>query len=265
MRTELAKKYNERERFSGIFQNFGIKRGYRHKETTVILSQIKDSKGNILTDHLWFNYTKEFKKLWHSGKLQTGKIIEFNARVKIYTKGYEKDEFDYNLQYPRKLKIIGEDPIISQESQCDPPYEYVKTYFNYTYPYNKLEKEEYTTVRGLNSLEYHKLNQVIDAQLNYKFHHKANIIKIERKKISQLTLKFLKEDCEYEGFEISSKKEFIDLLNSFRKSEKSKVKFENDPEFAIFTFRKLPISKNEVIGEIKTKKKSFLALDAWIL
>ena len=90
------------------------KPGWFKPEPTVLLVDIKDEFDVILTDHLWFNYTKGFQDL---GKLKPGDQIEFDARVAKYEKGYKgRDEFlqlsrpvetDYHLSYPTKLKKIS--------------------------------------------------------------------------------------------------------------------------------------------------------------
>lgn len=267
MREKLAKKNNQREVFTGVFIQFGTKRGYRHQETTVLLINIKDKDGNLMTDHLWFNYTKLFKRLWEEEKLHTGNIIEFNARVKPYTKGYEKDETDYKLSFSTKLKIIGEDPFSCKLKKCDPPFKYIKNHIYYSHPYYKFNDLEYTSVRGLDSLEYYELFQELDANFADEIlhlHHSATIIKIEKRKISSLSLKFLKKDCEYPGFEIHSKSEFIDLINSLRRNKKSHVKLENDPEFAVYTFHKIIQDISKPVPIFSGFAKKTISLDKFI-
>lgn len=123
MRTELAKQYNIRSRFSGTFLHFGTKRGYKHTLTTVLLVDITDDQHTSMTDHLWFNFTKEFEEIYTNERLKTGTILSFNARVDSYVKGYHKDELDYHLSYPRKFKIEGMNPKYINETH-DPPYEF---------------------------------------------------------------------------------------------------------------------------------------------
>lgn len=109
------KQYMEtRGTFTGVFERDGWKRGYKGNDLpTLLLLNIKNDKGNVVSDHLWFNYTKGFSDL---GQLEKGDIIQFNARCKEYTKGYfgykeevaiEKPiEDDYKLSYPTKIKLI---------------------------------------------------------------------------------------------------------------------------------------------------------------
>lgn len=243
---------------------FGTKRGYKHKEPTVLLYNINDKDGKFIADHLWFNYTKLFKQLWEKENLHTGNIIEFSARIKLYTKGYEKDEFDYKLSFPTKLKIIGEVFDYLKEKKCDPPYKYTKDYFNYSHSYYKLDQNEYTTIRGLDSLDYYEVNQEIKTKRDYEIVHSVIITKIERRPINSLPLRFLKNDCEYPGFEINSKEEFIDLINSFRKNKKAHIVLEKNPELAVFYFHKIKqIPKKEPVFSGFTKKPT-VSLDRFM-
>jgi len=114
MGNELKKRYNQRSRVRGTVERFGKKSGWKGTDTTLLLLDIKDQEGNVLTDHLWFNYTREISRLYCEGKLQVGTIVEFNARVRAYQKGYMGDgrefgKIDYKLKYPRKFTVIGVD------------------------------------------------------------------------------------------------------------------------------------------------------------
>jgi hypothetical protein len=111
-RIALRPHYNKRERFRGTFLKFGIKSGYKGRlNQTLLLIDIIDIEkpAEILTNHLWFNVTEEFKQL----NLRSGDIVEFNARVKLYEKGYSDDDednpkrLDYHLTYPRKIEKCG--------------------------------------------------------------------------------------------------------------------------------------------------------------
>lgn len=85
MRKELEGKNNERINVTGVFERFGkiVSNFQGRAKTTVLLKDIKDEEGNLLTDHLWFNLTKVFERL----NLESGDIISFSARVSAYTKG----------------------------------------------------------------------------------------------------------------------------------------------------------------------------------
>ncbi len=104
---------NERHTFVGTFERYGSKKNYHgFPETTILLKNIKmkDTK-EIITDHLWFNFTKGFRGL---GNMETGELIQFNARVKPYVKGYQgyREEIargvsvDYKLSHPNKISRI---------------------------------------------------------------------------------------------------------------------------------------------------------------
>ncbi len=110
MRTELEKIQGKRGRFYGVFERYGTKTNWKgYPENTVLLKDIKDLKGEIVSDHLWFNLTKGFEKL---GEMNHGTVIAFEARVKPYTKGYvnhregiDNRQTDYRLSHPTKFFI----------------------------------------------------------------------------------------------------------------------------------------------------------------
>jgi len=110
MRTELEKMDEVRDTFTGTFVKFSTKNGYKGIEKTVLLKDIKDMSGRIMTDHLWFNFTKGFSEL----NLIENDVVQFDARVKEYEKGYRgyRDdvykpiETDYKLSHPTKIRKI---------------------------------------------------------------------------------------------------------------------------------------------------------------
>lgn len=77
---------------------------------TVLLTNIVDVATNRdVSDHLWFTYTKGFEK----AMLKEGMIIEFEARIKEYTKGYVNKKYginkrtqDYKLSHPTKISVV---------------------------------------------------------------------------------------------------------------------------------------------------------------
>jgi hypothetical protein len=111
MRTELKKIQGNRGKFNGIFEKYGSKKNWNgYPETTVLLKEIKDVNGKVVSDHLWFNLTKGFEEI---GEINEGDIISFEARVKPYTKGYvnyregiDDRRTDYRLSHPTKFYII---------------------------------------------------------------------------------------------------------------------------------------------------------------
>lgn len=113
MREDLKIIKNVRDRFSGTFERFGTKKNYHgYAISTILLKDIKDKLGKIISDHLWFNHTKGFENL---GSLNEGDIVFFDARVTPYIKGYvnnregiDNREVDYRLSHPTKFIIKRE-------------------------------------------------------------------------------------------------------------------------------------------------------------
>lgn len=122
MRTDL-KNIGETDRhtFTGRFERFGKKRAYKSPipAVTVLLLDVKDAGGNIVADHLWLNYTKGFEAC----DLCVGDIVQFNARVRVYEKGYKghryENEFfhpisiDYKLSHPTKISVVEHAEILT--------------------------------------------------------------------------------------------------------------------------------------------------------
>lgn len=111
MRKNLAKMNGERRRFIGTFKRYGTKSGWNGTPiNTVLLTNILDSYGVEVADHLWFTMTIGFGNL---GELKEGDKIGFDARVKEYEKGYVNDreciddrKIDYRLSHPTKIRRI---------------------------------------------------------------------------------------------------------------------------------------------------------------
>jgi hypothetical protein len=122
MREALREIEEERKTFSGIFVRFGFKNGWNRPVPTVLLKEIRNDNNEVVTDHLWFNLTKGFEKL----DLQEGDIVQFDARVKSYVKGYfghrydvyKPRETDYKLSHPTKIQKISTAINIERESSC---------------------------------------------------------------------------------------------------------------------------------------------------
>jgi hypothetical protein len=111
MRKLLASAEGERKKFRAVFSRFGKKINYKgFSETTVLLTQIVEvDTGKLLTDHQWFAYTAGFEK----ADLKDGVSIEFEARVKKYSKGYVNKHIginnkkqDYKLSHPTRVTVI---------------------------------------------------------------------------------------------------------------------------------------------------------------
>ncbi len=115
MRKELAKELGIRKKFNGVFSRIGKKTGFNgYSEETILLKNIRDSEtSQIVADHIWFNFTKGFEKL----SLTEGIILEFEARIKEYKKGYMNSKYkinnstsDYKLSHPSLIKRVEPKP-----------------------------------------------------------------------------------------------------------------------------------------------------------
>lgn len=109
MRKELKKYNGQRLSVTAIFERFGSKNGWHAPQKTILLKDIKYGD-ELLTDHIWFTCGKTFESL----DLVQGDVIQFDARVNSYTKGYQgyrEDVYsyvgkDYRLTHPTKAKKI---------------------------------------------------------------------------------------------------------------------------------------------------------------
>lgn len=108
MRKALQQRDDERTTFLGTFERRGTKRGWVGDEPTILLRDIRTLDGTPICDHLWFSLTKAFAAL----NLAPGDVVQFDARVKEYEKGYQgrrEDvyvpvERDYKLSHPTKVR-----------------------------------------------------------------------------------------------------------------------------------------------------------------
>jgi hypothetical protein len=111
MRKGLVKSEGQRKKFQATFSRTGKKTNYKgYSEDTILLNNIIDAEtGKVITDHLWFSYTRGFEE----ANLKEGCQIEFEARVKKYEKGYANKQlgldlrkYDYKLSHPTKIKVV---------------------------------------------------------------------------------------------------------------------------------------------------------------
>lgn len=111
MRAELKKYVGLRFKVFAEVEKFGQKPSFRGPpKTTVLLTNIKDEKGVILTDHLWLTVGKRIERC----NLSPGDLVEFEGRVTEYVKGYQGSRWDvyapiktdYRLANPTKIKKI---------------------------------------------------------------------------------------------------------------------------------------------------------------
>ena len=110
MRKNLKDKVGERKKFKALVSRFGKKVNYAgHTDITILLTKIIDNETTaVVTDHQWFSFTKGFEK----AQLKAGDTVEFEARVKMYKKGYvsrklsiNKRQSDYKLSHPTNVQV----------------------------------------------------------------------------------------------------------------------------------------------------------------
>ena len=111
-----------RNRFQATVSRFGTKNGWRGRmlPTVLLINITYDNK--IVADHIWINKTKTFD----DANIEVGDIIEFEARVKEYIKGYFGYDFIKQLEHPAQkdftLERLTRFRIITKHSKtniCD--------------------------------------------------------------------------------------------------------------------------------------------------
>lgn len=94
MRKKLQNIAGTRKRFIATFERYGTKPAYKGPPIkTLLFVNIRDVHSDNFADHIWFTTNKQFEKL----ELKEGDNICFDARVKIYYKGYKGRREDLNL------------------------------------------------------------------------------------------------------------------------------------------------------------------------
>lgn len=110
MRKQLKQFNGERMRFTATVQRFGSKSAYKGPPLpTVLLTNVcLSDTGEQVTDHLWFTKGKSWEPCVIGG------MVEFDARVTTYIKGYRgrRDdvydapiEMDYKLERPTRVVV----------------------------------------------------------------------------------------------------------------------------------------------------------------
>lgn len=103
-----------RARFRARFERYGTKRAYggRTERTLLLRDVVHIDSGELVTEHVWFNLSARWQAL---GDLGAGDVIEFDARVKRYNKGYRGRRWDvvsvpsvdYKLAWPTKVVLAA--------------------------------------------------------------------------------------------------------------------------------------------------------------
>ncbi len=133
MRKELRIFNGERDLFLGTFVREGLKSAFKGASLpTILLKDVRRvSDQKIMCDHLWLNKTKAFAAL----HLSVGVQIQFEARVKQYSKGYQgnKEDIkkvvkqDFKLSHPTRVEVVSsknkeqETKLIIRRSKLKPP------------------------------------------------------------------------------------------------------------------------------------------------
>lgn len=111
MREQLVQLEGERKKFTARFSRLGKKINYKgYSEDTILLTSVQDAEtGTTVSDHVWFTFSKGFEKL----TLRENVLLEFEARVKEYKKGYVNRQLgvnqrkrDLKLSHPTKIRIV---------------------------------------------------------------------------------------------------------------------------------------------------------------
>ena len=108
MRTVLKTLRHQRLTFTATFERYGHKSDYNGFPIKTLLFRNVKREGMEVCDHIWFTVTKSFEKI---GPLQQGNLVQFDARVAEYVKGYvSRDEdnsrVDYRLSHPTKTQKL---------------------------------------------------------------------------------------------------------------------------------------------------------------
>ena len=107
MRTAMKKRVGERIKVKGTFERFGTKRGFRGPLETILLKDIEDEHGELLSDHVWFTRGRSWPVL------KRGDTVSLVARIEEYERGYNgrRDDvlsatsLDYKLTRPTKIAV----------------------------------------------------------------------------------------------------------------------------------------------------------------
>ncbi len=114
MRINLQGLAGRRVTLTAVFWQYGAYQRGGRSGKTILLRQVRDLSGRLLTDHTWINYTAGFDAV---GEFCRGDLVRFTARVDEYVKGYLGEKIDdrlarplaidYRLKFPRQVERIG--------------------------------------------------------------------------------------------------------------------------------------------------------------
>ncbi|MBB3700077.1 hypothetical protein KMW28_26990 [Flammeovirga yaeyamensis] len=106
-RRDLIPLKGQRLTFTATVGRMGTKSAFKGPPLPTVLLKNLSIKSDVVANHLWMNVGKQFMDL----RLQPGDVIQFDARVTEYVKGYKGHrsdvhkplEQDYKLERPTKI------------------------------------------------------------------------------------------------------------------------------------------------------------------
>jgi hypothetical protein len=99
-RIDLRQYEFDRRTYTGEFVKYGFMDCNRRR--TILLQDIKDEQGNLVTRHLWIAKPRYFME----ARLNNGDIVEFTGVVRRYCKG---SFTDFTIVNPQHVKNISEE------------------------------------------------------------------------------------------------------------------------------------------------------------
>ena len=102
MRKQLAKiQDGKKHTFLATMERYGsfINRVTGEKTRTILLKNVTDTKGKVLTDHVWVREDSYLRK----SSLTAGKLYAFEARIGTYDRG--RTSRDFRLTKIRKITV----------------------------------------------------------------------------------------------------------------------------------------------------------------
>ena len=102
--------------------------------------------------------------------------------------------------------------------------------------YYKLEEPVFTTVRGAGRIDKHKVGERVQVSVMGVILFTAEIIGMEKKRLSDIPLEVLKKDGEFPHHEINSHRDFMGIVNSLRRFNKLQS---IDDEVTIITIQRM--------------------------
>lgn len=116
MRQELKNMCGEKHTFTGVVTRIGSRRPYngsRKNLSTMLLREVRNSKGELVSDHLWLDLVPPFVAVHPS----YGAIIQFEGVVESYIRGFSsrkrhyntgKMSLDFTIKHIDKVSIVGQ-------------------------------------------------------------------------------------------------------------------------------------------------------------